>query len=160
MACLPWPGDDLRAVPTVLGQRLPGPRLTAETGLRLTAAGARAGLLVRGRTYAWIGLDGTLLVCRAAGEDAAEHDLMEPVALPAGAHVRLLLTVTDGAVVSFAAETAGLGRLDAGPVFQATPGVWIGATLALFATARAGSAGGHADFDAFTVQPPAGPCPA
>jgi hypothetical protein len=167
LACRPWPDGDLRAVPSVLGQRLPGPRLCATTGLRLAAAtGSRAGLLVRGRTYAWIGLErspaGTVLACRfaepPAGLDpwapAVERDVIDPIPVPAGAHVRLTVTVTDGAVCRFAADVHGAGSVAVGDPFTATPGGWIGATLALFATARAGSAGGAADFDPFLVTGP------
>ncbi|GLY07787.1 glycoside hydrolase 43 family protein [Actinoplanes sp. NBRC 101535] len=160
LACRP--GDDLRRLPAVLGQRLPGPRLRAETGLRLDAPpGSRAGLVVLGRTYAWIGLthrpDGTYLTCRFAedhgetehhgeAEDHGERDAADPVLIPAGAAVRLVLTVTDTAQVRFAAEIDG-ARWDAFPVFTATPGLWIGATLGLFAIGP----GGHADFDRFDV---------
>ncbi|GLW30263.1 beta-xylosidase [Actinoplanes regularis] len=153
LACRPG-GDDLRRLPNVLGQRLPGPRLRAESGLRLDApAGARAGLTVHGRTYAWIGLvnrpDGTYLTCRfAETEGEAEQDAADPVAVPAGAGVRLAVTVTEPAVVRFAAEIGG-ERWECGPPFTATPGAWIGATLGLFATGP----GGHADFDRFVVRP-------
>ncbi|WP_198171025.1 glycoside hydrolase family 43 protein [Actinoplanes awajinensis] len=154
LACLPGE-HDLRRRPNVLGQRLPGPRLHAATGLRLHApAGARAGLVVHGRTYAWIGLDhrpdGTYLTCRfAEAEGEAEQDAADPVAVPAGAGVRLSVTVTAPATVRFAAEIGG-ERWECGPPFTATAGAWIGATLGLFAAGP----GGHADFDRFLVSAP------
>ncbi|CAM5304173.1 hypothetical protein SNARM312S_07221 [Streptomyces narbonensis] len=51
--------DDLRSVPHVLTQRLPARACAVEVGLRLDgeAAGARAGLVVLGDAYAWIGLE-------------------------------------------------------------------------------------------------------
>lgn len=152
LACLPG-DDDLRRRPNVLGQRLPGPRLRAETGLRLDApAGARAGLVVHGRTYAWIGLDhrpdGAYLTCRfAEAEGEAEQDAVDPVAVPAGAGVRLAVIVTAPATVRFAAQVGG-ERWECAPPFTATPGLWIGATLGLFAAGP----GGHADFDSFLVS--------
>ncbi|GIE34826.1 beta-xylosidase [Actinoplanes italicus] len=144
------PGDDLRAFPAVLGRRLPGPRFRAETEVRLDApAGARAGMTVLGHTYSWIGLeqqpDGPRLVRRTAeagGE--AERDVTEP--LPVGGPVRLAVTVTDGAVARFAADT-GTGWKEHGPPFTATPGLWIGATLGLFAT----GSDGHADFEPLLI---------
>jgi hypothetical protein len=150
LACVPGP-DDLRATPNVLGQRLPGPGLHAATGLRLTGpVGARGGLALHGTTYAWIGLEhrpgGPVLVCRFG-----ERDVIEPVPAPAGARAGLGVTVTDGAVARFTADIDGIGRIHAGPPFTATPGVWIGATVALFAAARPGVTGGHADFDPFVV---------
>ncbi|MEU4240246.1 glycoside hydrolase 43 family protein [Actinoplanes sp. NPDC026619] len=164
LACVPWPSGDLRAVPNVLGQRLPGPRFRAETTVRLAApAGSRAGLVVRGTTYAWIGLEhrpsGTVLAYRAADAPGGpERDLMTPIPVTDAAEVRLSVTVDDdGAVVRFAARTTSADGTevavsggDAG--FTATPGGWIGATLGLFATARPGAGGGHADFASFVVE--------
>jgi beta-xylosidase len=159
LACVPWPDSDLRKVPNVLGQRLPAPRLAASTGLRLSATpGSRAGLVVHGHTYGWIGLErragGTYLVCRFAdAEGAPETDAAEPLAVPAAAHVRLTATVGDDAVVRFRAEVDGGDRLDVDAAFTATQGRWIGATIGLFASARPGGGGGHADFDPFDVSP-------
>jgi beta-xylosidase len=139
------PGDDLRTFPAVLGRRLPGPRFRAETTVRLDAGpGARAGLTVLGHSYSWIGLEqqpgGPRLIRRTAeagGED--DHDAASPQ--PVSGPVHLALTVTDGAVAHFAADT-GNGWQDVGPPFPATPGGWIGATLGLFAIGHTG----HADF--------------
>jgi beta-xylosidase len=169
LACVPSPGSDLRALPNTLGQRLAAPRLRAETGVRLTApAGTRAGLLVLGNVYAWAGLErrpgGTFLVCRFAEPElippnpstpVSERDMIEPV--PVEGHVRLAVTVGDSAVVQFAAAVAGGGWTDVGPPFRATPGGWIGATLALFATSapRPAATDGFADFDPLLVTGPA-----
>ncbi|BEL04814.1 glycoside hydrolase 43 family protein [Actinoplanes sichuanensis] len=166
------PGDDLRNFPAVLGRRLPGPRFRVETTIRLdgrpeagpgrtpeagldrgTGAdggrhpggpGARAGLVVLGHTYSWIGLEqqpgGPRLIRRTAeagGE--AEQDVTRPE--PVNGEVRLAVTVTDGAVAHFAADT-GTGWTEIGPPFPATPGGWVGATLGLFAIGQSG----HADF--------------
>jgi len=162
LACLPWPRSDLRAVPNSLGQRLAGPRLRAETGVRLAGSiGSRAGLLILGNVYAWAGVerrpDGTFLVCRFAEPErtppdpatpVTERDMIVPVA--AAGHIRLAVTVADGAVAQFAADVDGTGWLDLGPRFAAAPGGWIGASLALFATS-AQLAGGFADFDPMLV---------
>jgi hypothetical protein len=144
------PGDDLRTYPGVLGRRLPGPRFRAETTAGLHAGpGARAGLTVLGRSYAWIGLEqqpgGPHLVSRSAeagGE--AEKDLITPV--PVDGPVRLAVTVMGGAIARFAADT-GTGWRQHGPPFAATPGGWIGATLGLFATGP----DGHADFEPLRI---------
>jgi hypothetical protein len=157
LACLPWPSADLRELPNVLGQRLPAPTLNASTALRLSAAGgSRAGLLVHGFSYAWIGLErkagGTFLSCRFADpEGGAERDVIEPVPVPADARVRLFAAVAERAVVRFAAEVDGGERIAVGLPFIATEGRWVGATVGLFATARTGTGGGHADFDPFLV---------
>lgn len=152
IACLPGPAD-LRDVVTALGQRLPAPRLRATTAVRLDApAGARAGLLIRGTTYAWAGLerraDGTVLVCRFA-----DRDVIEPLPVPDDARVGLAVVVTDGARARFEADR-GDGWRALGETFQATPGGWMGASLCLFAT-RPDTAGGHARFAPFLVAAPA-----
>ncbi|SDT80115.1 glycoside hydrolase family 43 protein [Actinoplanes derwentensis] len=152
LACLAKDGTDLRAVRNVLGQRLSGPRTRAEVELTLRAGvGARAGLVLLGRTYAWIGLenrpDGTHLICRAADGDA-EQDVADPVTVPADTPVRLSVAVTGSAVVRFAAEIGGERRL-CGPPFTATSGLWVGATLGLFAVGP----DGFADFGPLDITP-------
>jgi len=169
LSCRPAAAPDLRTVPNVLGQRLPGPRARITTGVRLRAddPGAHAGVVVLGHAYAWAGLertpDGVRLVHRVhegrAG-DPVPHPGPAPesapgVDLPADAHVRLAVTITDGAVVRFAADVDGTGWRELGEPFTAAPGGWVGATLGLFATASPGSphAAGVADFDPFDVHP-------
>ncbi|NYI03205.1 glycoside hydrolase family 43 protein [Allostreptomyces psammosilenae] len=119
---------DLRALPNVLEQRFPAEEFDACTTLRLesTADGARAGLAVLGREYAWVGLErrdghswlvarttfpsgdpagagdreaGTVGGAAAAGASAsAERDAAEPVRVPDGARVVLRLRTRAGAV--------------------------------------------------------------
>ncbi|WP_413797593.1 hypothetical protein [Streptomyces iranensis] len=132
----------------MLGQRLPAESFTATTSLKLSAAtaGSRAGLVVLGETYAWVGLrhdgDRIVLVCRTAAQDAAEVDAITPVPLPlplprGRSGVRLRVGVRPGAVCQFAADVAGRGFTPLGAPFPATTGKWIGATLGLFATGPA-----------------------
>jgi hypothetical protein len=151
---------DLRRLTNVLGQRLPAAPATASVMLTLTSdePGARAGLTVLGRGYAWIGVErtaaGTVLVCRAAAAPAGpEADLTAPVPVPDGpAAVTLRVSVGDGAVCRFAAGPAGARPVTVGPPFRAWPGQWIGATLGLFAAAPPGDGtAGHADIDRFTM---------
>lgn len=143
LPCVPG-GDDLRRVPNVLGQRLPGESFRAGTTMRLrdSEPGARAGLAVIGRTYGWIGLEhtesGVRLVCRTTGERDAVVPV--PVEVP---EVHLEVRVEPGAVCHFRCTALGS---DPEP-FPATAGQWIGATLGVFATGPTG----HADFNAFTA---------
>jgi hypothetical protein len=143
---------DLRRLPNVLGHRLPlGP---ADAVVTLTLAsdvpGARAGLTVLGRSYAWIGLEhtatGDRLVCRASATSTEpETDLSPPVPLPAGpATARLRVRVGSDATCRF---DAGAGDAVGGE-FRATAGHWVGATIGLFAAAPPGAGpAGHADVD-------------
>ncbi|GAB3462861.1 glycoside hydrolase family 43 protein [Actinophytocola sediminis] len=160
--CSPSPvTHDLRLLGNVLGQRLPAESCTATTSMTLTttAPGSRAGLVVLGATYAWLGLwhDGEQLVlaCRTAAAGGVEIDAAASVPLERQhTSVRLKVSVTPGAVCQFAADVDGVGYVPVGAPFPATPGKWIGATVGLFATAPE-SAGQHgtAEFDWFRVRP-------
>jgi len=131
LACVPS-GGDLRRLPNLLGQRLPADRFRATTTLRLT--GARAGLTILGRSYAWIGLEGRTLVHRVAGEGEPERDAAPPVAV-GDAAVAVGVEVTPDGYCQFLA-----GERPVGPPFAATAGHWVGATLGLFAAGDGGVA--------------------
>jgi beta-xylosidase len=143
LACVPVEAQaDLRRMSNVLGLRLPADRFRATTTLRLTgtAPGARAGLTILGRSYAWIGLEhaaeGLTLVHRVAGQGEPERD-----AVPGKAFGQTTLAV--GVEVSpdgHCRFLAGESLAPVGPPFAATPGHWVGATLGLFATGTHGAA--------------------
>ncbi|MDP4502670.1 glycoside hydrolase family 43 protein [Nonomuraea turcica] len=136
LACLPGP-DDLRERGQLVAQRLPGPPFVTRTRLTLDAApGSRAGLVILGHDYAWLGIeltaDGPVLVCRTAEAAGPERDLVPPVPLQ---RPKAELTV----------EVDAFGRcvFATGGVFDAVPGHWVGAVLGLFAAGEAGWAGFH-----------------
>ncbi|MFC8371358.1 family 43 glycosylhydrolase [Streptomyces sp. NPDC057238] len=145
---------DLRRLPNVLTQRLPGDPSVIEVELRLDGEepGARAGLAVLGDAYRWIGLqrgaDGTVhLVHRFAESVAqAERDADHPRPAPQG-RVRLRIETGPGARCRFSYDL-GDGPRPTGQVFAATPWRWVGALLGLFALAPAGE--GHAGTATFT----------
>jgi hypothetical protein len=148
------------------------------TTLRLDSdvIGARAGLVVLGADYAWIGLvqsrAGIRLVCRRMGSAGDEETLAEPVAVPAlpgggGAVTGVCLRAATGETglvrFSWSLDDARTWQ-DVPHDFQAVSGRWIGAEIGLFACAPA-AAGGHprddhhrAVFGAveFAVQPVSG----
>ncbi|MFC8144688.1 family 43 glycosylhydrolase [Streptomyces paradoxus] len=145
---------DLRKLPHVLTQRLPGAPCTAEVELRLDSdePGARAGLAVLGDAFGWIGLqrgtDGTVHLVHRFAEAVAEgeRDAAHPRLAPQG-RARLRIEIGAGARCRFSADV-GDGFRPSGPVFAATPWRWVGALLGLFALAPAGQ--GHAGAAAFT----------
>ncbi|MFF0309129.1 family 43 glycosylhydrolase [Streptosporangium sp. NPDC004379] len=155
--CLPGPGD-LREHGGVLAQRLPAGPFAAVTRLTLDAGpGARAGLVVLGRAYAWLGVEltaaGPVLACRTAGEGEAERDLAPPVPLERPEAELRVEVDARGRCVFRAGGGAG-GDIGAGGVFDAVAGVWVGAVLGLFAAGEAGGAGeaGRASFRRFDVS--------
>ncbi|MER7057439.1 family 43 glycosylhydrolase [Streptomyces sp. NPDC000351] len=155
---------DLRKLPNVLTQRLPGDPAVVEVELRLDGEepGARAGLAVLGDAYRWIGLergaDGTVeLVHRFAESVAesvarAERDADRPRPAPEG-RVRLRIEAGPGARCRFSYDL-GDGPRPTGQVFAAVPWGWIGAQLGLFALAPAGQGqAGDATFTRFRIGP-------
>ena len=160
----------LREVPAVLGQQLPGTPHTATTSIALGpgAADHRAGLVVLGAAYAWIGVevaDGVVrLVCRESvgpdedGGGPAERDLLVPVPLEghdltSDPHT----TAADGpaddstpGALGVRASTSADGEVrfawqvgrgpwqTVGQTFAAREGRWVGAELGLFACGPVG----------------------
>ncbi|WP_329112481.1 glycoside hydrolase family 43 protein [Streptomyces sp. NBC_01353] len=155
--------DDLRTVPHILTQRLPARPGSVEVELRLDSEepGARAGLVVLGDAYSWIGLrreaDGTVrFVHRFAPLNAdRERDAAPSRPVPGGG-VRLRIDLLSGARCRFSYSIDGAeGLVPSGQVFAATPWRWVGALLGLFAAAPsgAGAPAGTAAFTSFRITP-------
>ncbi|MFJ9036532.1 family 43 glycosylhydrolase [Streptomyces sp. NPDC102406] len=137
---------DLRRVPHLLTQRLPLLPSRVEVDLRLTstAPGARAGLVVLGDAYSWIGLeraeDGTARVVHRFAEAVADAERDAAAARPAPeGTARLRVDIAEGARCRFFVDTGdGAGFRRSGQVFAAAPWRWVGALLGLFAAAPTG----------------------
>ncbi len=174
LTCVRTPdAHDLRALPNVLTQRLPGTPCAVEVDLRLDDGepGARAGLAVLGDAYSWIGLergpDGAVRLVHRFAETSAmgapptpsgqwgrERDAAPPRPAPGG-RARLRVDIGAGARCRFSYDTgddagdgAGEGFRPSGQVFAATPWRWVGALLGLVALAPTGQ--GHAGTATFT----------
>ncbi|MEW2451651.1 family 43 glycosylhydrolase [Streptomyces parvulus] len=151
---------DLRRLPSVLTQRLPGEPRVIEVELRLDSEepGARAGLAVLGAAYRWIGLqrdaDGTAQLVHRFAEPVAttERDADTPRPAPEGRALLRVETVA-GARCRFSCDL-GDGPRPTGRDFAAAPWGWVGALLGLFALAPAGRGhAGSATFTRFRVGP-------
>ncbi|MGW7420661.1 family 43 glycosylhydrolase [Streptomyces sp. NPDC054813] len=145
---------DLRRLPHVLTQRLPGSPCAVEVVLRLESKepGARAGLAVLGDAFGWIGLergpDGAARLVHRFAEAVADRERDASRSCPApGGLARLRIQIGTGARCRFSYDI-GAGAVPSGPVFAATPWRWVGALLGLFAVAPEGP--GHAGAAAFT----------
>lgn len=147
---------NLWAAPHLLLQKFPAETFTVAT--RLTAGeGARAGLVVFGADYAWIGLErraeGARLVVRRvlkAVEGGPEEEVhAEPLA---DATVELRAAVGPGARVRFGFRTGTNLWRDLPVEFTAQPGRWVGAKVGLFAERLAGDRPAGASVEWFRVS--------
>jgi beta-xylosidase len=159
--------ENLWEAGALLTQKLPGPRFTATT--KITAApkavGERAGLVMFGADYAWIGLENRAEGLRLVRVDRTGADAFKPEtvtvgaeAAPATVYLRLTaepVTLADPppgfapywpsmlrsthAKVRFSYSFDGVTYVDLGPPFISRPGRWVGAQVGLFAQAPAGT---------------------
>ena len=143
----------------VLLQKFAAPEFVVTTALEFSPGGDgdRAGLVVFGYDYAWLGLRQTaaglrlvLVRCTEAQTGSGEVEL---AAVPvAGGRVWLRVKVDAAAQCAFAFSGGGEGFEQVGPVFQARSSKWVGAKVGVFAAGGTPAAGaGHADFDWFRV---------
>ncbi|MCX6953599.1 MAG: glycoside hydrolase 43 family protein [Verrucomicrobia bacterium] len=160
LKCLqPGPTPSLWDAGNLLMQKFPAPKFTATTLLEFApgAAGERAGLVVFGYDYAWLGLrqtvDGLRLVLAQCAEAQTGSGEVELASAPvAGARVMLRVSVGAGAQCQFSFSVDGGACTTIGPAFQARSSKWVGAKVGVFAAGGAGAAGaGHADFDWFRL---------
>ena len=150
----------VREVPSVLTQKFPAPEFTVDT--KVEARGAdlqRAGLLVLGIRYAWLGLrqsDGvTRLVLSTCEEPALTcQERVEPLRAVGREPVYLRAQVGEGAVVRFSYSLDGKQFTPAGKPFQASVGRWVGAQVGLVSTRwpAAGKKAAYIDVDYFRVS--------
>ncbi|GAA5085538.1 glycoside hydrolase 43 family protein [Microbacterium yannicii] len=145
---------DLRLLGHVLSQRMPGQAAVISTTIEasaLTGDASRAGLVLLGRDYAWVGVEraGGVVraVMRASTEPGgAERALTAGVPIDGTLHVRVR---TDGAEQAWLGwSTDGRTWIELADAVAFTPGRWIGTHVGLFAAAPLGdgSAGGVATF--------------
>ncbi len=159
---LPDDTGDLRRLPHVLGQPLPGRPSEWTTSVTLgpaPATGTRAGLIVLGAEYAWIGLEetpaGTHVFCRRSADGRQEHTLAQET-LPSGVREVAVRAGCDSeGTIGFAWRAPGTAAwrgVDAR--FPARAGRWIGADIGLFAAAQLGTPDNehYARFGAVSVE--------
>ncbi len=164
---LPEDRGDLRTLGQILGQRLPGRSSTWTTTLRLDGGvpGARAGVVVLGREYAWAGLTrtpaGAEVVCRrSAGRGVEEGGAAALVAdgVTAEARVELRVEIDDAGTAMFSWRAPGAtewSMLD--DTYQAAAGYWIGAEVGLFGVAPFGAPAGPDEVATFGPVTATGP---
>lgn len=157
----PRPGS-LYDASHLLLQKFPALEFTVTTRIEFAPRleGERAGLIVFGYDYAWLGVanvGGRVRVVHEVVKDAASGRAGDGGAeLAAGSGpVWLRVDVRSGAVCRFSYSLDGASFTEVPGEFTARPGRWVGAKVGLFASGPktgASFAGGHADFDFFRVE--------
>ena len=148
--------------PNLLLQKFSGPAFSATSKLRFhpQMGGDRAGLIVMGRDYAYLGLtwkdDSTTwlqyIVCKDAEHGGAEAMLKEIKVNASEMYLRV--NVNKEAKCVFEYSTDGEKFTPVGAAFQAREGKWIGAKVGLFCTSiRKTNDRGYLDVDWFRMTP-------
>lgn len=151
--------SNLWKLPNVLSQKFPAPEFTATTLLSFhpnaRLPGERVGLIVTGRSYAYVGLeqraDGLYLimsVCASADKGNAEQ--VQDVVRMADTTVWLQVQVREGGMATFRYSLDGKQFKTLSPVFVARAGQWVGAKVGLFCTrSEQTNDAGYADIEWF-----------
>jgi len=151
------PDNNLYHAPNLLLQKFAGEEFCVTTVMSFNAEkkGDKAGLIVFGYDYAWIGLrhDGTTRLAVGVVKNAnVNPDIVETViGKDIGPSVHLRVEVRAGGRCRFAYSGDGENFLPVGDEFKASVGHWVGAKFGLFASSPNGA---HADFDWVRVEPP------
>jgi len=147
--------------PAVLFQKSPAPvfQATAKVSAHFNNAGDRAGIVLLGKDYGSLAIAKTAtgmairqILCLGADGGATETVAGEIAVTQSDIYLRV--TVDEGKV-SFSYSLDGTQFQVLGKSFAATPGVWIGAKVGLFAQGETDHGEfGYADFDWFHVALP------
>jgi len=149
-------------VPHVLLQKFPTEVFTATTKIKFSPnpklEGEKTGLMVMGMSYANLalksgknGISIVYSVCQSAIKGNAETEKV--IAKLAGNEVYFRVAVAKGGLCQFSYSTDGTHYSNAGEVFQAEPGRWIGAKVGLFAARTAvTNDSGYSDVDWFRIH--------
>jgi beta-xylosidase len=156
----PWPADEpVRAAPAILAQKLPAPVFTVDTRVELAnpAEGDRAGLILNGLQYAWLGLrrkdSVTELVytnCTTPAGRCREQAQVLLANPPSPLYLRMAMA--EGALARFSWSADNIRFTPAGEPFSAGKGRWVGAQIGLFSVGtKRDSAASNLDVDYFRV---------
>jgi len=160
LACVVQPvPTSLYLAPNLLLQKFPAPAFCVESCLRPDELrlGDRAGLIVFGYSYAWIGVERQeegLRIVHYLGEEAGEgaEELCHFSLGVEPGELRLQLRVAGDGTCSFAYALPGSEFTSLWPHFKARQGKWVGAKCGLFASHVGSGQPGSALFSAFEVR--------
>lgn len=159
-------------VPNLLMQKFPAEEFTATAKLKVSAKddGQLSGLIIMGWDYSWIGVEkqGEKFLLKQAVCKDAEQDNLEQVStlavlepsrkFEAGLfpnyerEIYIRVHVGKGAYCRFSYSLDGKKFTEAGTLFKARQGKWIGAKVGMFSVTPHGKERGWVDVDWFRVE--------
>lgn len=159
-------------VPNLLMQKFPAEEFTATAKLKVSAKddGQLSGLIIMGWDYSWIGVEkqGEKFLLKQAVCKDAEQDNLEQVStlavlepsrkFEAGLfpnyerEIYIRVHVDKGAYCRFSYSLNGKKFTEAGTLFKARQGKWIGAKVGMFSVTPHGKERGWVDVDWFRVE--------
>lgn len=159
-------------VPNLLLQKFPAEEFVATAKLKVSAKddGQKSGLIVMGWDYAYLGVEKLgekfvlgLTACKDAEQGSSEETAVLAVLEPSARYeaglrpnyereIYLRVKVEKNALCRFSYSLDGKTFTEAGKVFQARQGKWIGAKVGLFSVAPCGKERGWLDADWFHVE--------
>lgn len=159
-------------VPNLLMQKFPAEEFTATAKLKVSAKddGQLSGLIIMGWDYSWIGVEkqGEKFLLKQAVCKDAEQDNLEQVStlavlepsrkFEAGLfpnyerEIYIRVHVGKGAYCRFSYSLDGKKFTEAGTLFKARQGKWIGAKVGMFSVTPHGKERGWVDVDWFRLE--------
>lgn len=159
-------------VPNLLMQKFPAEEFTATARLKVSAKddGQLSGLIIMGWDYSWIGVEkqGEKFLLKQAVCKDAEQDNLEQVStlavlepsrkFEAGLfpnyerEIYIRVHVGKGAYCRFSYSLDGKKFTEAGTLFKARQGKWIGAKVGMFSVTPHGKERGWVDVDWFRLE--------
>lgn len=159
-------------VPNLLMQKFPAEEFTATAKLKVSAKddGQLSGLIIMGWDYSWIGVEKQgekFLLKQAVCKDAEQGNLEQVSTLAVlepsrkfeaglfpnyGREIYIRVHVDKGAYCRFSYSLDGKKFTEAGTLFKARQGKWIGAKVGMFSVTPHGKERGWLDVDWFRVE--------
>jgi beta-xylosidase len=151
--------SDLRALPNVLLQKLPGPAFTATAKVHFSPkhSGDETGLVVLGKSYSALileqGEDGVSIRVESRDADLAVNQGSQTVAVNAQEQLYLRATMNTDLTYQFSFSMDGHRFQPLGKPIAAVAGIWIGARIGIYACgSRSTGEFGYADYDWFQFK--------
>lgn len=164
---IPEDAKNLWDVPNLLMQKFPAQTFMVTTKLNFKPnpklENEKVGLLIMGKSYANLALksskEGLSLVygiCKKANEKTSEEETIIAKIEP-NKDIYLRVKISEGGKCQFLYSLDNQNYTNAGEVFKADVGMWIGAKMGIFCTRPTQiNDSGYADFDWFRVEPLSG----